>query len=57
MTTERLSGLVVALQANFLEVEVKNAPTVRYTQDNKTAIAEMDVSFKGLRPDDPPATK
>ena len=36
-----------------LEVEVKNAPTLRYTQDNKTPIAEMEVSFDGLRTDDP----
>ncbi len=37
-----------------LEVVVKKAPTVRYTQDNKTPIAEMEVSFDGLRPDDSP---
>ena len=37
-----------------LEVQVKKAPTIRYTQDNKTPIAEMEVSFKGLRPDDSP---
>jgi len=36
-----------------LEVEVLDAPTVRYTQDNQTPIAEMDVRFDGLRPDDP----
>mgnify|MGYP001161478399 CR=1 FL=1 len=37
-----------------LEVQVKQAPTLRYTQDNKTPIAEMEVSFEGLRADDPP---
>ncbi len=36
----------------LLEVEVKKAPTIRYTQDQKTPIAEMEVSFEGLRPDD-----
>ncbi len=38
-----------------LEVRVKKAPTIRYTQDNKTPIAEMEVSFEGLRPDDAPS--
>ena len=38
----------------LLEVTVKGAPTIRYTQDNKTAIAEMDVAFDGLRAADPP---
>ena len=38
----------------LLEVEVLEAPQVRYTQDNKTPIAEMLVSLEGLRPDDPP---
>ncbi|WP_115017143.1 single-stranded DNA-binding protein [Synechococcus sp. UW140] len=37
-----------------LEVEVIQAPTLRYTQDNQTPIAEMDVRFDGLRADDPP---
>ena len=37
-----------------LEVEVKKAPTVRYTQDNKTPIAEMKVLFEGLRAEDSP---
>ena len=37
-----------------LEVEVLEAPTLRYTQDNQTPIAEMTVRFDGLRPDDPP---
>ncbi len=39
----------------LLEVEVKKAPTIRYTQDQKTPIAEMEVSFEGLRPDDSPS--
>jgi single-stranded DNA-binding protein len=38
----------------LLEVEVLEAPQVRYTQDNQTPIAEMLVSLEGLRPDDPP---
>ena len=38
----------------LLEVKVKKAPTIRYTQDNKTPIAEMEVLFEGLRSDDPP---
>ncbi len=38
----------------LLEVEVKQAPTLRFTQDNKTPIAEMEVQFSGLRPDDSP---
>ena len=37
-----------------LEVEVLEAPTLRYTQDNQTPIAEMAVRFDGLRADDPP---
>ena len=37
----------------MLEVTVKLAPTIRYTQDNKTVIAEMEVSFEGLRAEDP----
>ncbi len=38
----------------LLEVEVKKGPTLRYTQDNKTPIAEIEVQFDGLRADDPP---
>ncbi len=38
----------------LLEVTVKVAPTIRYTQDNQTAIAEMEVLFDGLRSEDPP---
>ncbi|MEB3308151.1 MAG: single-stranded DNA-binding protein [Cyanobacteriota bacterium] len=39
----------------LLEVEVVEAPQVRYTQDRQTPVAEMAVRFEGLRPDDPPA--
>ena len=39
----------------LIKVEVTSAPTVRYPQDNKTPIAEMEVSFAGLRPDDNPS--
>ena len=47
----------LALEMNncLLEVEVKKAPTIRYTQDQKTPIAEMEVTFDGLRPDDSPS--
>ncbi len=38
----------------LLEVDVLEAPQVRYTQDNQTPVAEMAVQFEGLRPDDPP---
>ncbi|MFZ0409556.1 MAG: single-stranded DNA-binding protein [Cyanobium sp.] len=38
----------------LLEVEVLEAPQVRYTQDNQTPVAEMTVRLDGLRPDDPP---
>ena len=37
----------------LLEVEVLEAPQVRYTPDNQTQGAEMAVQFDGLRPDDP----
>jgi single-stranded DNA-binding protein len=39
----------------LLEVEVLEAPKVRYTQDNQTPVAEMAVQVDGLRPEDPPA--
>ncbi len=32
---------------------VKSNPQMRYTKENQTPIAEMIVSFKGLRDDDP----
>jgi single-stranded DNA-binding protein len=38
----------------LLEVDVLEAPQVRYTQDNQMPIAEMAVRFDGLRPDEPP---
>ncbi len=38
----------------MLEVSVKKAPTVRFTQDNKTPLAEIEVEFDSLRADDPP---
>lgn len=38
-----------------LEVEVKTSPTLRYTQDNKTPVAEVDVQFDALRKDDSPS--
>ena len=38
----------------LLEVEVLEAPQLRYTQDNQTPVAEMGVRFDGLRPEDPP---
>ena len=37
-----------------LEVEVIDAPTVRYTQDNQTPIAEMSVRFDPLKEGDQP---
>ena len=40
----------------MLEVLVKKAPTVRFTQDNKTPLAEIEVEFENLRSDDPPCT-
>jgi single-strand DNA-binding protein len=38
----------------LLEVEVLEAPQLRYTQDNQTPVAEMAVRFDGLRLEDPP---
>tara|TARA_B100000579_G_C22141800_1_gene536849 strand:+ start:52 stop:477 length:426 start_codon:yes stop_codon:yes gene_type:complete len=40
----------------MLEVLVKKAPTVRFTQDNKTPLAEIEVEFDSLRADDPPCS-
>ena len=40
----------------MLEILVKKAPTVRFTQDNKTPIAELEAQFDSLRADDPPST-
>jgi single-strand DNA-binding protein len=35
--------------------EIVRPPQLRYTQDNQTAIADMEVQFSGLRPEDPPS--
>ena len=40
----------------MLEILVKKAPTVRFTQDNKTPIAEIEAEFASLRADAPPST-
>ena len=40
----------------MLEVLVKKAPTVRFTQDNKTPLAEIEVEFASLRANDPAST-
>ena len=40
----------------MLEVLVKKAPTVRFTQDNKTPLAEIEAEFDSLRADTPPST-
>ena len=40
----------------MLEVIVKKAPTVRFTQDNKTPLAEIEAEFESLRTDAPPST-
>ena len=40
----------------ILEVLVKKAPTIRFTQDNKTPLAEIEAEFASLRADDPPST-
>ena len=36
----------------LLEAEVIKAPTLRYTQDKQTPVAEMEVLFEGLRAED-----
>ena len=38
----------------LIEVEVLEAPQVRYTQDNQTPVAELVARFDGLRAEDPP---
>ena len=40
----------------MLEVVVKKSPTVRFTQDNKTPLAEIEAEFDSLRSDAPPST-
>jgi len=37
----------------LIQAVINSAPQMRYTQENKTPIAEMTVSFKGLRDEDP----
>ncbi len=39
----------------MLEVLVKKGPTVRFTQDNKTPLAEIEAEFDNLRADAPPS--
>jgi single-stranded DNA-binding protein len=39
----------------IIMAEVIRPPQLRYTQDNQTAIADMEVQFPGQRPEDPPA--
>ena len=39
----------------MLEVLVKKPPTVRFTQDNKTPLAEIEAEFDSLRADAPPS--
>ena len=40
----------------ILEILVKKAPTIRFTQDNKTPLAEIEAEFESLRTDAPPST-
>ena len=37
----------------LIQAVIKNEPQMRYTKENQTPIAEMNVNFKGLRSDDP----
>ena len=37
----------------LIQAVIISAPQMRYTKENKTPIAEMVVSFKGLRDEDP----
>ena len=37
----------------LIQAVINSAPQMRYTKENKTPIAEMNVNFKGLRDDDP----
>ena len=37
----------------LIQAVINSAPEMRYTKDNQTAIAEMIVTFKGLRSEDP----
>ena len=40
----------------LIEAKVKKVATIRYTQENQTPIAEMEVLIQGLRADDPPGS-
>ena len=37
----------------LIQAVINSAPQMRYTKENKTPIAEMNVNFKGLRNEDP----
>ena len=37
----------------LIQAVINSDPQMRYTQENKTPIAEMTVTFKGLRDEDP----
>ena len=37
----------------LIQAVINSAPQMRYTKENKTPIAEMNVNFKGLRDEDP----
>lgn len=42
---------------NFIVMaEITQDPQIRYTSDNQTPLAEMQVQIAGLRPEDPPET-
>ncbi len=45
-----------AMNQCILMAEVVQAPQLRYTQDNQTAVAELMIQFPGLRPEDPATT-
>ncbi|MBD2091247.1 single-stranded DNA-binding protein [Microcoleus sp. FACHB-1515] len=40
----------------ILMAEITQDPQIRYTSDNQTPLAEMQVQIAGLRPEDPPET-
>jgi single-strand DNA-binding protein len=39
----------------IIMAEITRPPQLRYAQDTQIAIADMEVQFSGLRPEDPPA--
>lgn len=43
------------MNSYILMAEITQAPQLRYTQENQTAIAEFVVKFPGARPEDPPS--